>query len=303
MKNNLAAISSLMLVLGHVPAAAQAERIELSPSSEWIAEFKDESCAVTRTFAGEARSGQLELRRYSPDGATRVIVIAGPNLKAKKEAFKIGWLPGLESEDVHTPLFLSKEGEFAGAIFGTSFGAPTELVTDIAMAGGKAPEPVNRKEAAKRDLAVMKGIQELSVTGLFDEDLLLRTGSLLGPELILDECGNALLKSWGLDPQVQNNLSRSAFPTNLPMVVQALHAEFPRDLLMSEAAANIRIRLLVGADGKPTGCRIQNPAGSRIAEKDSCNKLSRLRFDPALDEHGNPVPSYFATQISFRIAG
>jgi hypothetical protein len=147
----------------------------------------------------------------------------------------------------------------------------------------------------------MKRVEALAVSGLFEPDLLLRTGSLLGPELILDDCGNALLRSWGLDPQVQGSLTRKVHPTNLPMVVHALQSEFPRDLLQSEASANVWIRLLVGSDGKPSSCRVQNPIGSRITEKGSCNKLSRLRFMPALDTQGNPVASYYATQISFRI--
>lgn len=300
MTQKLVSLSSLFLLLSALPASARDSRIELSPSSDWIAEFKDESCAVMRTFGADDRYAQLELRRFSPDGSTRVILVAGPDLKAKKEAFRISWQPQAEWEEVSTPLFLSKGKEFAGSIFTTSFGAKTEIDA-YAREGGTELEPVEFEKAAKQQLEVMKGVEALAVSGLFEPELLLRTGSLLGPELILDDCGNALLKSWGLDPQVQSSLSRKAAPTNLPMVVQALHAEFPRDLLLSEASANVRIRLLVGPDGKPSGCRVQNPIGSRITEKSSCNKLSRLRFTPALDAQGNPVTSYFATQISFRV--
>jgi hypothetical protein len=59
---------------------------------------------------------------------------------------------------------------------------------------------------------------------------------------------------------------------------------------------------MVDQTGKPTDCLIQRSYSDKVFAKITCEKmLARAKFDPALDSQGNPVPAYFADEVSWVI--
>ncbi len=80
--------------------------------------------------------------------------------------------------------------------------------------------------------------------------------------------------------------------------------DYPADALMQEAQGTTTIELSVGADGRPTGCRVPEGKGSGNASLDNaaCSAaVRRARFYPALDKKGNPIAGAYRTQIRWQI--
>lgn len=54
------------------------------------------------------------------------------------------------------------------------------------------------------------------------------------------------------------------------------------------------VRVIVGTDGRPSDCTIYRPSPDPEADRITCRLvLERLRFQPATDSAGNPVPAPF----------
>jgi TonB family protein len=68
---------------------------------------------------------------------------------------------------------------------------------------------------------------------------------------------------------------------------------YPQAALKKEQEGRVIPELLIGADGKPKACRIV--VSSKFAELDAgtCNLAMQMRFEPARDASGAPVPSHY----------
>ncbi|NML94723.1 hypothetical protein HHL27_13695 [Novosphingobium sp. TW-4] len=67
---------------------------------------------------------------------------------------------------------------------------------------------------------------------------------------------------------------------------------------MMGASAIVYFRLMVGPDGNPTGCHIQQATNSPEFTDFTCKLLmKRARFAPALDAAGNPTASYYTNSV------
>jgi len=79
-------------MLGSPAEGAAAEPLTLEPSSPWIADFKDESCAIRRSFAGAGQNVTLEFDNFLL-GNSFDVVIAGVTLQPRKGTVRGGFEP------------------------------------------------------------------------------------------------------------------------------------------------------------------------------------------------------------------
>jgi protein TonB len=60
------------------------------------------------------------------------------------------------------------------------------------------------------------------------------------------------------------------------------------------------VLLTVATDGHVTACHVHQPSGDPDADAVTCRlALERFRFQPALDQNGDPVEATFGWQQSF----
>ena len=60
----------------------------------------------------------------------------------------------------------------------------------------------------------------------------------------------------------------------------------------------MEFRLAIDAGGCPVGCSITKSSGYETLDKAACGVMYRkARFDPATDEHGNPVPGTYRNKF------
>lgn len=74
--------------------------------------------------------------------------------------------------------------------------------------------------------------------------------------------------------------------------------DYPAEALRNDYEGVVGFRILVGADGLPTGCELTRSSGYPSLDERTCERLMlRARFDPALDPSGKPTTGTYANSI------
>lgn len=145
-------------------------------------------------------------------------------------------------------------------------------------------------------------ITGMRVDGGFEQQVLLRTGSLAAPLRAMDACLDELMLHWGIDVEAHRHLSRAVEPLDYDRLAREIVNNYPREMLRQHQQAMVRVRLAVGADGSATGCNLQNDYNETQFEQVVCqNMLEYARFEPALDAAGQPIASYYQVAVTYRL--
>ena len=79
-------------------------------------------------------------------------------------------------------------------------------------------------------------------------------------------------------------------------------SDYPSAALRDEISGVTRFRLIVEADGRVSQCDITQSSGSEILDTATCRLIvRRARFNPAVDETGNPTVGYFSNAVRWII--
>lgn len=171
----------------------------------------------------------------------------------------------------------------------------TTLSTSAAAAGDRA----ERRDTSPADLAARAAVvDQLVIQFSRGRPLALPLGSMAEPIARLTACSLDLPGKWGLDPAVQQTLSRRAVPIDQASWLGP--GSFPWSYLRSGQSLMIDLRIVMDEHGIPTACVVQAPKTQSGAEQLACREIMKsARFEPALDSEGSPVASYFATSIFY----
>ena len=81
-----------------------------------------------------------------------------------------------------------------------------------------------------------------------------------------------------------------------------IQENYPARALREEIEGTVGVRVTVTADGRATGCSVTASSGSDILDAAACAGMERYaRFDPALDDAGNPTNGSYSTRITYRL--
>lgn len=81
-----------------------------------------------------------------------------------------------------------------------------------------------------------------------------------------------------------------------------IQENYPARALREEIEGTVGVRVTVTADGRATGCSVTASSGSDILDAAACAGMERYaRFDPALDDAGNPTTGSYSTRITYRL--
>ena len=84
--------------------------------------------------------------------------------------------------------------------------------------------------------------------------------------------------------------------------IRSIQRQYPLRTLREGRGGVVGLAILVDPSGKPTECKITDDSGDRDLNEVACEGLMQARFDPALDASGQPIPSYWVTRVTYRIA-
>ena len=78
--------------------------------------------------------------------------------------------------------------------------------------------------------------------------------------------------------------------------------DYPAEALRNEQQGTVGFRLVVGTDGRVTGCTITSSSGHASLDSTTCRLLTaRARFTPARDSRGRPTTDSVSARIVWRI--
>lgn len=81
-----------------------------------------------------------------------------------------------------------------------------------------------------------------------------------------------------------------------------IQEDYPRRAAQEEIEGTVGVRVTVTPDGKAVGCSVTGSSGSDILDAAACKAVERYaRFEPALDDAGNPISASWSTRITYKL--
>jgi protein TonB len=96
--------------------------------------------------------------------------------------------------------------------------------------------------------------------------------------------------------------ARGARTKNERSWASRIQENYPARALREEIEGTVGVRVTVTPDGRATGCSVTASSGSDILDAAACAGMERYaRFDPALDNAGNPTNGSYSTRITYKL--
>lgn len=260
-----------VLVAGSVllssPAQSELPPQALSPTGDWIANFADDSCSLSRTFGSGSDSVLLILRTYGPNAAIEAQV-ASRGTKLVPDRPSVRFLPAVSEVG---------GAEYFGELRGKNGWVGITL-------------PVARPTVA----AQVTGVE---LQRVFQKARVLTTGAMSGAFRVLDRCEDDLMTSLGLDAQAHRTMTQ---PVAVNWNDDWLNVTTPMQRrLINRGSMRQDVRVLVDELGKPYGCKVVAGAVDESIAQNLCDALlEHAHFQPALNVTRNPMKSYFILSLS-----
>lgn len=81
-----------------------------------------------------------------------------------------------------------------------------------------------------------------------------------------------------------------------------IQENYPARALREEIEGTVGVRVTVTPDGRAANCSVTASSGSDILDAAACQGMERYaRFEPALDDAGNPTNGSYSTRITYRL--
>ncbi len=81
-----------------------------------------------------------------------------------------------------------------------------------------------------------------------------------------------------------------------------IQQDYPSRAAREEIEGTVGVRVTVTADGRATGCSVTSSSGSSILDDAACKAVERYaRFEPALNDAGEPISAPWSTRITYRL--
>jgi hypothetical protein len=286
MKGMLSWIAAAALVAG--PAAQAQDEAVFRPAGSWTADYGDDYCRLIRNFTDGTRTMSLALERLQPGADVRLIAV-GEGMRPFRGADQIAYqfLPSGSAGKTRYVRSDTADGkQFIG--FDPVTLAPRPAFTPPAPGTPPAPPPVYSRADEQ---AAARAITGMQLSEGLTSPVRVETGSLGAAIGALQACADDLLTVWGLDAEKHKTMTAAAMlnPRQDGVLPQGTVPFGEFDKL--GGGAN-QVRLLIGADGKVTGCAIYSPSLSQTLNEKICTLAKeRASFQPAKDAAGQAMAS------------
>lgn len=286
------ALAALSLLMSGGSAASAADKpVVLKPSSNWLVDWSDDSCILSRKFGADAPV-LLSFRAYEPGYRFQVSMAGEPIWHfGKNRKLSIAYGDG---DDLDVGLYVPARMEGFGAAF----------IFDGLIAYAASPRPDEDTAPPPPpvrypDLELETRLQRISLS-TSGAKLVLETGPMMKAFAALRQCTDDLVRGWGLDPAVQGQLTKQAWPLNQRSwggAIQLISSTLP----IPQGRGRAGVLVLVDKSGAPTKCRMHHIINNTKFLEGACRQVMKdARFSPALDKDGQPVDSFYTTAIFFK---
>ncbi len=285
-------------VANTMATAAERQPVSLEPGSNWTVDYADDSCRLLRQFGTKEDTVVLIFNRFAPGDQFQLTVAGKPvALKRATRPASIRFGP-TEAEQEHG---------FAPGIMGDGKSA-------LVFAGQMRIAPLTEGEREKMENSE-KGafilppisderkaaVTELTIGRPLSRPVILKLGAMDKPLAALSACQDELMTHWGIDVEKHRHLSALARPDGNPgRWVNA--NDYPRGMIARGKEAIVHFRMSVDEKGDATACYIQQSTRPKAFDDVVCRSLmKRAKFQPARDQNGKPIASYYRNTARFMI--
>ncbi|MEP0189451.1 MAG: energy transducer TonB [Erythrobacter sp.] len=278
---------SAVAVLTALPFSAQAQSLQLEPTSEWNLREYEDKCRVSRVFGVGENAVTLWLDQGGSRQNYNLTLIGEPLGNPYGPAIRIK--PGDEEEIVRSYIKAK-----------SSKGRPVLRMYGLTLV---QPKLEREDDADRPDVSISEAraaaIQTLRLREAIRLPLQLQLGAM-GPQFaFLQECGARLERTLTSRSRALTGEAQPPSPLNGDKWLSA--QDWPAYLRRAKMEGTVTFRLTVGKNGKPSACSILRSNKPQLFDDAVCLALlKRAKFEPARDGEGEPVASYYLTSVTFR---
>ncbi|MEM7690033.1 MAG: TonB family protein [Pseudomonadota bacterium] len=272
-------------------ALATGKVTALKPISDWNLDYGAGRCRLARLFGSNEDRHLLFFDQAAPDDSFGV-TLAGSQASnfSRPGRTYVGFDPETELRRLER----LGSGDVPG--YGPAIILTAYTIAPSAAERASAPTPehvsagIDPRALANSDrVTFMSGKRVLS----------LETGNMMAPIEALNACTDDLINDWGLDPEKHRSY-RPAKMRNLRAFTKSIQANYPRKALVKGQSGIVRMRVTVEADGSASDCALEKTTKAESLNSPACKTAMRFaKFDPALDRDGQPMRSFYATNITY----
>lgn len=103
-------------------------------------------------------------------------------------------------------------------------------------------------------------------------------------------------------PPAAPSRARGATPDGQGRWAARIQENYPSRAIRDETEGRVGVRVQIGANGRVSACSVSNSSGSSILDEAACEGMERYaRFNPALDDAGNPTTGSYSTTIVYQL--
>ncbi len=282
-------LMSLCLVGFCETSFAQDEPGRLEPVSDWVLDYADESCALRRAFGDQQSPVYLEMRQFQP-GYNIQFTVYGDELSMRSRPVEFSVEPDTGPRVAASAYSVNFAESGRGILFEGNL-YPSEILEEDNAPGSWSLERLQAREAE---------VQGIAVGQVFEHQMFLATGRLSGVMNAMRTCLDELMTHWGIDPEAHHDLTRAATPRNQESWARLIASRYPTAALRRGEGGNVKVRVMVGADGRPDECVVSDAIADESLQEAACeDMLTHAQFDPALDANGQPIRSYWLTSVIY----
>jgi TonB family protein len=292
----------IIFIISGIDSLAAKDRppLVLEPSSAWQIDYADDSCTLLRLFGEGDNKSALIFTRFSPYDSPKMTLTGNP-FKAKiyKKSANIQF--GTNKEFQEKFIFVGERSGMPALIFSGSVEIVPYTEDQLKMLTQAREELDLQTINDIKPPAITDDIDNLLVKDFAKTPVLLKTGNLVKPMAAMDECLDQLVTTWGIDAKKHKSLSRNALPINNPGS-WLTSEDYPRNLLRKGVRGIVNFRLIVDDKGGVESCHIQRSTRPVGFDEAVCKIISdRAKFEPALDDKGQGIKSFYSNSVIFNI--
>jgi protein TonB len=96
--------------------------------------------------------------------------------------------------------------------------------------------------------------------------------------------------------------ARAASPDGQSRWAARIQENYPSRAIRDEVEGRVGVNVSIGANGRVASCSVSSSSGSSILDQAACDGMERYaRFNPALDDAGNPTTGSYSTTIVYQL--
>jgi len=96
--------------------------------------------------------------------------------------------------------------------------------------------------------------------------------------------------------------ARGASPDGQGRWAARIQENYPARAIRDETEGSVGVRVTISPQGRVTACSVSSSSGSPVLDEAACDGMTRYaRYNPALDDAGNPTTGSASTRIVYQL--